>query len=185
MIQEMIYHSGTDSMIITLLTIGDRIKGYAVFAGIGKNHIFDEWDKEFAATITHLFEEMLLSGHKHRHGEIAKESFLEVYEHIREAVFIKDNRSGNIVYANKAMEKLFGYDVVGMDAKDIVFDEMEHYKNMSGVRKRLIANKKVTKWQSYMKELDQIMNIVEVHLDAFGGDYSLTILKKNKNKNKS
>lgn len=184
-LKEMLYHSGADSMIVALMTLGDKVKGYVVFAGVGKNHSFEERDAEFAALVTNLFEEMLLSGHKHRHGEIAKESFLEAYEHIREAVFMKDNRSGDIIYANKAMGKLYGYDVVGMAAKDIVVDEMEHYRNMSGIRKRFIANKKVTKWQSYMKELDQIMNIVEIHLEAFGGDYSLIILKKNKNKNKS
>ena len=54
---------------------------------------------------------------------------------------------------------------------------------MQGVRKRFIANKKVTKWQSYLKELDQIMNIVEIRLElSERTDVSVYILKKNKKK---
>ncbi|MCM1178961.1 MAG: PAS domain-containing protein [Clostridium sp.] len=181
-VKEMLYYSGAKSMLIASLMVGDKVKGYMVFADTVKAHLFEERDMEFGAMVSNLFADMLFRGRKDRNSGISKGSFLEVYEHIREAVFMKDNRAGDIVYANKAMGKLFGYDVVGMAAKDIVYDEMEHYKKMGGVRKRFIANKKVTKWQSYMKELDQIMNIVEVPLDAFDGDYSLIILKKSKNK---
>lgn len=181
-IKELLYYSGAKSMMIALLMAGEKVKGYMVFADTGKAHLFEDRDMEFGSMVSDLFAEMLFGSHKGHNNGVSKESFLEAYEHIREAVFMKDNQSGDIIYANKAMDKLFGYDVVGMASKDIVYDEMEHYKKMGGVRKRFIANKKVTKWQSYMKELDQIMNIVEVHLDAFGGDYSLIILKKNKNK---
>ena len=46
-----------------------------------------------------------------------------------------------------------------------------------------ISNKKVTKWQSYLKELDQIMNIVEIRLElSERTDVSVYILKKNKKK---
>jgi len=62
-------------------------------------------------------------------------------------------------------------------------DQMEQYRSIGGVRRRFIDNRKVTKWQTYMKELDQIMNIVEVRLETlYGTDLSLIILKKNKNK---
>lgn len=175
--------AGNEAMMIATMPARDGTKGYIVFANIRGKHQFEERDKEFAQTLASLLSGMLLDRNKSHHGHgIQKESFLEAYEHVREAVFMKDNRSGDIIYANKAMGKLFGYDVVGMPAKNIVYDEMEHYKNMGAVRKQLIANKKVTKWQSYMKELDQIMNIVEIPMDVFGGDYSLMILKKSKNK---
>lgn len=183
--KELLYYSDIDSMLISMMTLGDKIIGFIVFADAGRMHMFEERDEEFVQMVTSLFEEILLGGKKNRNVEFVKESFLETYEHIREAVIVKDNLSGDIIYANKAMGKLFGYDVVGMSAKDVIHDEMEHYKNIGGIRKRLITNKKVTKWQSYIKELDQIMNIVEVAMDSIGGERSLIILKKSKNKSKS
>ncbi|MDE5863104.1 MAG: PAS domain-containing protein, partial [Lachnospiraceae bacterium] len=128
---------------------------------------------------------VIQSSRRGKKADVLNEGFLDAYNHIRDAVFVKNNRSGEIVFANKAMDKLFGYSLVGMQAKDIVVDQMEQYRNVQGIRKRLIAGRKVTKWQSYLKEVDQIMNIVEVNLDTISGaDYSLVILKKNKNKDK-
>ena len=115
--------------------------------------------------------------------DLIREGFLETYDHVRDAVFVKNNETGEIIFANKAMDKLFGYSIVGMQAQDIVNDQMEQYRTMQGMRKRFIANSKVSKWQSYLKELDQIMNVVEIRLNMFTTtDLSLVILKKNKNK---
>ena len=107
-----------------------------------------------------------------------KENVFEVYDYIEEAVLVKDNKTGDIVFANKAMEQMFGYSLVGMQAKDVVSDQLEQYKSIGGLRKHFITHKKVTKWQSYMKELDQIMNVVEIHMETSNrADYSLIILK--------
>jgi PAS domain S-box-containing protein len=115
--------------------------------------------------------------------DVIRDGFLETYDHIRDAVFVKNNESGEIIFANKAMEKLFGYSIVGMQAQDVVNDQMEQYRLIQGMRKRFIANNKVSKWQSYLKEVDQIMNVTEVQLSVFTNtNLSLVILKKNKNK---
>ena len=98
---------------------------------------------------------------------------------------MKDNRTGEIIFANKATGKLFGYNIVGMRATEVINDQMEQYRNIGGVKKRFIDNRKVMKWQTYMKELDQIMNIVEVRMETlYGEDWNLFVLKKNKNKKK-
>jgi hypothetical protein len=170
--------------MVHLMNVGKQ-QGYVVFAGDHKHHEFDERDKEIGAMVTHLFEEMLIRSHSNNNAETTRDNFLEVYEYIREAVFIKDNRTEEIIYANNAMKKLFGRDVVGLDASNVVYDELAHYKNMDGIRKRFINNKKVIKWQSYMKELDQIMSIVEIRMSFVGRDCSLMILKKSKNKGKN
>jgi PAS domain S-box-containing protein len=183
-LKELLCRSGVESFMVHLMTVGKQ-QGYVVFAGNRKYHEFDERDKEIGAMVTHLFEEMLIRSHNNNNAETTKDGFLEAYEYIREAVFIKDNRSGEIIYANNAMKKLFGRDVVGADASSVVYDEMAHYKNMDGIRKRFINNKKVVKWQSYMKELDQIMSIVEIRMSFVGRDCSLMILKKSKNKGKN
>ena len=71
---------------------------------------------------------------------------------------------------------------MGKQLTDILTDREEQYRHMQGMRKRFIANKKVVKWQSYMKELDKTMNIVEVHMEtSSGNNYNVYILKENKN----
>lgn len=162
---------------------GDGIDGYVVFADKDKTHVFDQKDKSFIASVADIFSSIIFGKNKASKVDILKEGFLDAYDHVRDAVFVKDNRTGDIIFANKAMDKLFGYSVVGMAAGEVVSDKLEQYRSMQGVRKRFIANKKVTKWQSYLKELDQIMNIVEIRLElSERTDVSVYILKKNKKK---
>ena len=157
--------------------------GYVAFADEDKNRLYDNVDIHFAKTVAKIFEGYLASREGQAAPDVVKSGMLESYDHIRDAVYVKDNRTGEIVFANKAADKLFGYSIVGMRATDIMNDQMEQYRSIGGVRRRFIDNRKVTKWQTYMKELDQIMNIVEVRLETlYGTDLSLIILKKNKNK---
>ena len=172
------------AVIVNKLSVATDVEGYVVFADDDKAREFDHVDTHFVTSISKIFES-LISKNKKKAPDAIKSGLLESYDHLRDAVYVKDNRTGEIIFANKATDKLFGYSLVGMRATDIISDQMEQYRNMGGVRRRFIDNKKVTKWQTYMRELDQIMNIVEVHMETlYGADWSLFILKKNKNKDK-
>lgn len=184
-LKELLNRTNTGAVMLVEMNISGESKGYVMIADKDRNSTFNKQMVRFTKVLTDLFGRMLSSDDKGNKMELLQEGFLDAYNHIRDAVFVRDNRSGNIIFANKATEKLFGYSLEGRQSKEIIIDQMEQYRTIQGVRRRLIADKKITKWQTYMKELDQIMNIVEVHLDTInGGDYSLIILKKNKNKDK-
>ena len=173
------------AIIIQRIQIDADTKGYIAFTDADTTREFDEIDMQFVESVTKLLAGLIKGRQFTRKPDVMKNGFMDAYDHIRDAVYVKDNKSGEIIFANKATDKLFGYSLVGMMASEIVNDQLDQYRNIEGVRKRFIAEKKVTKWQTYMKELDQIMNIVEVHMETiYGADYSLFILKKNKNKNK-
>ena len=182
-LSEIVRQTDMGSILFQAVEMSGDIDGYVVFADKDKGHTFDHKDKQFILSVTEIFGNIIFGKNKSSKMDILKEGLLDAYDHVRDAVFVKDNRTGDIIFANKAMDKLFGYSVVGMAAGEVVNDKLEQYRNMQGVRKRFIANKKVTKWQSYLKELDQIMNIVEIHMDLSERmDCSIYILKKNKKK---
>ncbi len=184
-LKEMAQQTGC-SIIMQKFSENSSVEGYIVFGDTDKNREYDNVDIHFVLMATKLFESFVGNRERKTKPDVVKRGVFESYDHFRDAVYVKDNRTGEIIFANKAMDKLFGYSLVGMRATDIINDKMEQYRNMGGVRQRLIDNKKVTKWQTYMKELDQIMNIVEVHMETlYGADWSMYILKKNKNKKKS
>ena len=181
-LKELIRRTGMSALLFYSMKQRSGVSGYLVFADSQKKS-FDEKDLNILKSVAEMGENIVANANRVMKPEVLKESFLDAYDHIRDAVFVKDNKSGEIIFANKAMDKLFGYSIVGMRATDVVKDQLEQYRNIQGVRKRFISNKKVLKWQSYMQELDQIMNIVEVHMDMLSGsECSLFILKKNKNK---
>lgn len=184
-LKEFVIRTDMGAIMLVEIKLSEESKGYIMIADRDKNRIFNKNMIRFTKVLTDLFGRMLFGDEKSSKLELLHEGFLDAYNHIRDAVFVKDNRSGDIIFANKATDKLFGYSLEGRQSSEIIVDQMAQYRTIQGVRRRLIADKKITKWQSYMKELDQIMNIVEVHLDTINGaDCSLIILKKNKNKDK-
>lgn len=185
-IKKRLRQAEMSAIMLVQLPFTGKLQGYMVFIDDTHGREFDKRDVHFAQTAAKLFAGVIQNSSRRQKADVLHEGFLDTYNHIRDAVFVKNSRSGEIVFANKSMDKLFGYSLVGMQAGDVVVDQMEQYRNVQGIRKRLIAGRRVTKWQSYLKELDQIMNIVEVNLDTINGtDYSLVILKKNKNKDKA
>lgn len=176
----------TDKAIaIHKMELASGTQGYVVLGDDNRSREFDAMERHFIKVIATVFGNFISHRQKRTSPDVVKSGLLESYDHIRDAVFVKDNRTGEIIFANKAADKLFGYSIVNMRASDVVNDQMEQYRNIGGVKKRFIDNRKVTKWQTYMKELDQIMNIVEVHMETlYGEDWNLFVLKKNKNKKK-
>ena len=184
-LKEVVTRTRTGAIMLVEITYLGESKGYVMIADQDRNRLFNNNMIRFTKVLTDLFGRMLFHDEKGNKLELLHEGFLDAYNHIRDAVFIKDNRSGDIIFANKAADKLFGYSLEGRQSGEVINDKMEQYRTIQGVRRRLIADKKITKWQSYMKELDQIMNIVEVHLDTISGaDCSLIVMKKSKNKDK-
>lgn len=184
-LQEILQKTGMGTILMRPISMGSGERGYIVFAAADRTRKFEERDIGFMEMISLALECMLMGNREMVKGRDLKDNLLEAYDYIRDAVFVKNNETGEIIFANKAMDKLFGYNLVGMPANQVINDQLEHYREIGGVRKRFIANKKVTKWQRYMKELDQIMNIVEIHMELMNNtDCSLYILKKNKQKNK-
>lgn len=173
------------AVVIHKIELASGKDGYVVLGDEERNREFDMVDLHFVRVVATVFGNFISYRQKKNGPDVVKSGVLESYHHIRDAIFVKDNRTGEIIFANKAMDKLFGYSVVGMCATDIINDQMEQYRHIGGVKKRFIDNRKVTKWQTYMQELNQIMNIVEVHMETlYGEDWSLFIIKKNKNKKK-
>ena len=182
-LREILHKTHMKMITIETMVPGVGQRGYIIFGDPERSTAFDKSEQKFVEIASKLIQTIAFHDKNVVRMDVVREGFLETYDHIRDAIFVKNNVTGEIIFANKAMDKLFGYSVVGMQSQDIINDQMEQYRLLSGMRKRFIANNKVTKWQSYLKELDQILNVVEVRLNIFSGtDLSLVILKKNKNK---
>ena len=180
--RELLNKTHMKMFALEMMTPGVGQRGYIIFGDGERDKVFDKNEQKFVNVVSKIMQTFVFLNKTMIRMDVIREGFLETYDHIKDAVYVKDNSTGEIIFANKAMDKLFGYSIVGMQSQDIVNDQMEQYRELSGMRKRFIANNKVTKWQSYLKELDQIMNIVEIQLSVFSGtDLSLVILKKNKN----
>ncbi|MDO5154402.1 MAG: PAS domain-containing protein [Eubacteriales bacterium] len=180
--QFITFMESMDSVLVCPIRMRDAVKGYVAFADSGKLRQFKDSDLVYGNAVALVVGEYLFGREQSRKKTISLENCFEVYNHLREAVFMRDNQTKKIVYANKAMKKLFGKDVVGMNAGDVVYDRMESYQYLDHFGKPHGNDQKIRKWQSYLQQLDRIMNIEEIHMRDLNGDYSIVILKKPRGK---
>ena len=94
-------------------------------------------------------------------------------------VFVRDAYSGEVLFANKKMNELMGYDFYGTDSRVIISDLHDRFDNIETMRKPFMTNEKVVKWRSYIEKLDSIVDITEIKMEWLDGEpASLIILRK-------
>lgn len=100
---------------------------------------------------------------------------LNAYNFVSDCVFIKDNQTGKVLFANEAMENLFGMDVTGTDSRAFLSVPTPTYTR-EGIQP--IGD---IKWQSYIQSVNKIMNIQELSIEWRNGeDAKLIIMRENK-----
>ena len=80
-------------------------------------------------------------------------NLLNAYNYMKECVFIKEVQTGKVLFANEAMETLFGMDVTGMDSRSFLSEPTPTYTREG------IQPVRDIKWQSYIQRVNKIMNI--------------------------
>lgn len=167
-----------DSLMLCPIWLGDDIKGYVVFADEMSGHRFDKGSEQVAKVVAIILSELIYGRGQDSQLRMALEKSFSVYNFMAEAMYVKDNKSGKIVFANVAMNHLFGRELVGVDANQILVNRMQQYQMMDSVRNRIITNKKLVKWQTYLKELNRVMNITEIQLLEDDSGYNVVIMKE-------
>lgn len=177
--------AGVECMMICFFDWMNEEQGYVVFNGIdGKNPGMAQVI-QFGVLITLLVSGVFFENEQKNHFEKELQSMIQIYDYLEEVVFVRNNKTDTVAYANKKSKQIFGEDIVGAKASDILSDEISRYKEIGSIRNHFVTNKKVTKWQTYMKKINQIMNVVEISMDTFQGEYSLIILKNSKQQTKN
>lgn len=171
-----------DSMLVCPMYMRDSRKGYIVFVRNEQIHRFREEDLEYANMITFMFTELIFGREYGQTKKISMENCFQTYQHLREAIFVKDHHTKKIIFANKTMKKLYGRNVVGLNASEILEDRFETYPFLESMQSMKKEENESRKWQSYVKTLDRVMNIEEIKLQEATGEYSVVILKKPRDK---
>ena len=93
---------------------------------------------------------------------------------MKECVFIKEVQTGKVLFANEAMETLFGMDVTGMDSRSFLSEPTPTYTREG------IQPVRDIKWQSYIQRVNKIMNIQELSIDwEDGREAKIVIMREN------
>lgn len=162
------------AMMIFGIVIDEEPRGCMVFSSQEKR-AFLEREISYCQDVVDIIQGILVRTRSAATVYTLNKELLNAYNFVSDCVFIKDNQTGKVLFANEAMENLFGRDVTGTDSRSFLSVPTPTYTR-EGIRP--IGD---IKWQSYIQSVNKIMNIQELSIEWRNGeDAKLIIMRENK-----
>lgn len=161
------------AVMIFGIVVNEEIYGGVIFTSQEKR-IFLEREIAYCRDVVDIIQGILVRTQNSNHVYTLNKDLLNAYNFVSEYIFIKENLTGKVLFANEAMENLFGMDVTGMDSRAFLSPPTPTYTR-EGVQP--IGD---IKWQSYIKTVNKIMNIQELSIEWLDGeDARIVIMREN------
>lgn len=162
------------AMMIFGLVVNEEISGGIIFTSQDKR-IFQEREIAYCQDVADIIQGILVRNRSTGHVLSLNKDLLNAYNFMSDCIFIKDIQTGKVLFANEAMENLFGMDVTGMDSRAFLSEPTPTYTR-EGIQP--IGD---IKWQSYIRQVNKIMNIQELGIRWQNGEEAkIIIMRENK-----
>ncbi len=161
------------SMMVYGIRVHHEICGGMIIATEEKR-FFNEREIAYCVDVAHIIQGILYRKQTREDVSAFNKDLLHAYNYVKECIFIKDVQTGKVLFANEAMENLFGIDVTGMDRRAFLAEPTPIYTR-DGVQP--IGD---IRWQSYIQRVNKIMNIQELAIDwRDGRKAKIVIMQEN------
>lgn len=161
-------------MMIFGLVVNEEISGGIMFISQDRR-IFREREIAYCQDVADIIQGILVRNRSTGHVLSLNKDLLYAYNFMSDCIFIKDIQTGKVLFANEAMENLFGMDVTGMDSRAFLSEPTPTYTR-EGIQP--IGD---IKWQSYIRQVNKIMNIQELGIRWQNGEEAkIIIMRENK-----
>lgn len=172
---------GVKAVIAYPIFLGDKQYGILFLAEAGGERVWTGDELRFVSNIAVVVQNMLENAIGDDNIRNVNKHLIETYNNFNVGIFVRDTYSGQVLFSNKKMNELMGYDFTGHDSRELITDLHDKYDNLDGVRKPFITKDRVVNWRRYIQKLDDIMDIVEIQIEWTSGEAaSLIILRKAK-----
>ncbi len=177
-IRKIMLEQGVKSCLLIPAVQHGKPAGLLIFREYRSYRVWKDSEIQFARSIRDVILAMVPVKDKGKDFKAVSDSLLAAYNYCPQIIYIRDVSNGKIYYSNKAADEAFGMDLRGYDSNLIVKSLSASYGNNPAMRKHFVYNKNMMKWESYIRQLDKIMNVEEVSIEWYDGkEAKLVILK--------
>ena len=154
--------------------VNAEIYGGIIFTSQEKR-IFLDSEISYCQDVADIVQGILIRRSNAVHVHSLNKHLLNAYNFVSECVFIKEVQTGKVLFANEAMENMFGMDMTGIDSRSFLSEPTPTYTR-NGIQP--VGD---IKWQSYIQKLNKVMNIQELSIEWKNGeDARIVIMHENK-----
>ena len=101
--------------------------------------------------------------------KVANTTYLDMYNNVNVPIFIKDKKTGIVLFSNDCLNQLLGYNFMGKDSRVFIpEDNRALFSDMGDIPDTDKVEK--SKWQRYLKEYNAVVDIIEADVDWITGE---------------
>lgn len=150
-----------------------------VLANTSAAKVWTEEELEFARQTAEVIRSCLEKIECDDSVKAINELLLDTYNYMDEGIFIREAETGRVLFSNKVLNDMLGYDFTDKDSKLLVENLRDKYKIMGGPDQHIDNGSRETTWRSYIRSLDKTMDLTEVEMKWLdGSDASLVLLRE-------
>ncbi|MBE5943848.1 MAG: GAF domain-containing protein [Lachnospiraceae bacterium] len=169
------------AMVAYPIYLNNKMYGTLFFAESKFERVWSPDELRFTKSVALVIQNMFENAEGDENIRSVNKHLIDTYNNFKVGVFVRDAHSGEVLFSNSKMNEMLGYDLTGGDSRTILTDLHDRFDNISGMRKPFITKDKIVNWRSYIKSLDDIMDITEIQIEWLKGQAaSLIILRKAK-----
>lgn len=169
------------SLLAYPIYLNNNMYGAIFFTESKFERVWSADEIRFTKSVALVVQNMLENAEGDENIRSVNKHLIETYNNFKVGVFVRDAYSGEVLFSNSKMNEMLGYDITGGDSRTIITDLHDRFDNITGMRKPFITKEKIVNWRSYIKSLDDIMDITEIQIEWLKGEpASLIILRKAK-----
>lgn len=160
-----IFHGNVRAVMIFPVIIDGQDVAYIVFCENQSERTWTKDDIAFAKEVTDAASRVIRFSTGEESVDQANKTLLDIYNYLSVGIFIKDDQSGKVIFSNRTMNNMLGYDFTGGDSRIIV----SHSGNTMGFGENEDRNR-VTNWRKYIDSLVKIVDITEIRIKWLNGE---------------
>ena len=160
-----IFRGNVRAVMIFPVNVDEKESAYIVFCENKAERTWTENDIAFAKEVSATAGRIIRYATGAENTDEANKTLLDIYNYLNVGVFIKDDQSGRVVFSNRTMNNMLGYEFTGTDSSVII----AHTGGSMGFGESGDRNK-VTNWRKYIETLVKIVDITEIKIKWLNGE---------------
>ena len=157
--------------------VDGEVIGRVVFMETRKERIWTDSEVHFARLIGRMLGETIEFSEGMGARRSTGRELLDIFHQLTINVFIRDDETGKVLFANDAINRRLGMDFKGQDSRKLIPDGRETYESYPGtLREDEIPASGIRNWRRYINELGGIYDVTEIPLEWLDGRPATTVL---------
>ncbi len=163
-----VFQGRARALLLYPVSMGSTIMGWLAFVNRKEERVWTEQEIGFTKELTRITARGLRKTIGEDSIKKTNQMLLETYNHVRACIFIKEDKTGTVLFSNDTLNKLLGYDFVGKDSRRLIQDLHDKFEDVKGMRKSGLDTGNVTHWRRYINAFDGIYDITQLKMNWDG-----------------